>query len=205
MASARTAKAAEFISQSSTRGLVKVLRQPVLVKQPPHPPSKPPVSLILDQATLRLETAPDLSVQRGLWDVVVQADAQRSGRLRTTLVAKSLLHAGDGLTLALKVGRRDRFPAARRAATESGGGALAGALGLPADQSLNIQATGDGTSAAGRAEMYAISGQTTPLEGVAVWGKTGATVKGRVSLTASRLTKFLADRLGPGRGGGLDR
>ncbi len=176
--------------------LVQVLRQPVLTKQPPQPPSKPPVSFILDQAALRLETAPALSVQRGLWDVAAQADVRRSGHLRTAIIAKSMLHAGDGLTLALRIGHGDRF-LLRADAVESGGGALAGAIGLPTDQSLNIHASGDGTSVAGHAQMRATSGQAVPVEGVAVWGKTSTTIRGRLSLPASRLTKFFADRLGP--------
>ena len=176
--------------------LVQVLRQPLLAKQPPQPPGKLPVSLILDQVKLRLETAPALSVRRGLWDLSAGGDVRRNGRMRVALAAKSLLHDGDGLSLALRVGRGERF-FLRADAVEGGGGALAGALGLPSDQSLHVHADGDGTAALGRASLRATSGAATPLEAVADWGKAGAAVKGRVSLAASRLTKVLADSLGP--------
>jgi translocation and assembly module TamB len=177
-------------------GLIRVLRQPTLKDEPRARPGKPPVSLILDEVKLRLETAPAFSVQHGLWDVAAQADLRRNGRMRAALAAKSLLHAGDGLTLALRVGRRDRF-LLRADAVEAGGGALAGALGLPADRSLTVHAEGDGTSAAGQAQLRATSGPTTPLDGRAHWDKTGAAASGRMSLSASRLLKAFADRLGP--------
>ena len=177
-------------------GLLQVLRSPKLTIQPKAPPAKMPISVALDDAKLRLETSPAFSVQRGLWDVVAKADLRRSGHLRATVTAKSLLHAGDGLALALQIGRRDRF-LLRADAVEARHGALAGALGLPADQDLNIHAAGDGTSAAGAAHMKASLGQTTPFQADIRWGAVGASVQARASLTTSRLTQFLANRLGP--------
>jgi translocation and assembly module TamB len=176
--------------------VVRVMRAPVLAKEPPSPPSKLPVSLIFDDIKLRLETAPAISIQRGLWDIAAKVEVHRSGRIRANLVAKSGLHAGDGVTLALRIGRRQRF-LLRAEAVEAKGGALAGALGLAADQPLHIQAKGDGTSAQGAAEITAVSGGATPLDGSAAWNKAGATASVHVSLTASRLTRFFAQRLGP--------
>jgi translocation and assembly module TamB len=177
-------------------GLVRVLRQPVVEKTPPQPPSKPPVSLILDDVKLRLETEPAFSVQRGLWDVSAKTALRRSGSIRAALSAKSLLHSGDGLNLALRVGRRDRF-LLRADAVEGQGGALAGALGLPSDRALNVHADGDGTAALGQARLRAVSGADVPVDAVARWSKAGTAIDGRISLSASRLTKFFADRLGP--------
>ena len=176
--------------------LVRVMRAPVLTKEPPAPPSKLPVSLIFDDVKLRLETAPAFSIQKGVWDIAAKVEVHRSGRIRGNLVAKSGLHAGDGVTLALRIGRRQRF-LLRAEAVEAKGGALAGALGLAADQPLHIHATGDGTSAQGAAQITAISGGSTPLDGSARWGKAGLDAAVRVSLAASRLTRFFADRLGP--------
>ena len=177
-------------------GLLRIDRQPVMAKQAPQPASKMPVSIILDDLTLRLETLPALSVEHGVWDVAARGDVRRNGSVRATLKAKSLLHPGDGLTFALKVGHGQRF-LLRADAVEAGGGALAGALGLPSKQTLLLHAVGDGTSDQGQASLKATSGAQTPLLGSAAWGKGGTTVQGRVSLTASRLTAYFAERLGP--------
>jgi translocation and assembly module TamB len=177
-------------------GLVRVLRQPILSKEPTHPAGKRPVSVFLGEVKLRLETAPVLSVQRGLWDLSGGGELRRDGRMHVTLAATSLLHAGDGVLLALRVGRGERFYL-RADATEAGGGALAGALGLPSDQALRIHAVGDGVAALGHTSLRLASGSTTPLDAVADWGKAGAAVRGQVSLAASRLTKVLAESLGP--------
>lgn len=176
--------------------LLRIDRQPLLAKQPPQPASKPPVSLILDDLKLKLETAPAFSVEHGVWDVAAKGDTHRNGRVDLKLTAKSLLHAGDGLNVAFRIGHRQRF-LLRADAVEVSGGALAGALGLPSKQGLSIHAVGDGTSAQGSAGIKAISGAVTPLDATATWGKAGASMRGRVSLAASRLTAYFADRLGP--------
>ena len=183
------------IAQLNAR-LIRVLRQPIIAKQPPQASSKPPVSLILGEVKFGLETAPDFSVQRGRWDVSGKAALYRSGRVIAALDAHSLLHPGDGLTLDLRVGRHDRFRL-RADAIEAEGGALAGALGFASNQPLRVQAVGDGTSTAGQAQIRATLGSATPLDGTVGWSRAGTLLRGRVSLTASRFAKFFADRLGP--------
>ncbi len=177
-------------------GPLRVYRQPLLEKEPPQPPSKLPVSIIVDSLALRLETLPDFSIQRGLWDVSGKLILRRSGAAKGGLAARSLLHKGDGLDLAFQIGNKDRM-LLRADAVEAGGGALAGALGLPSDRRLVIHAQGDGTMAAGQLTATTVSGAETPLSLVARWDKRGATVDGRVSLAASKLTRYFADRLGP--------
>ena len=176
--------------------LVRIYRQPLAEKQPAQPPSKPPVSVIIDKLALRLETAPEFSMQRGLWDVDGKVILRRSGAAKGALTAKSLLHPGDGLDLAFQLGKKDRM-LLRADAVESNGGALAGTLGLPADRRLLIHARGDGTMAAGQLVATATSGADTPLNLTAKWDKAGLTADGRVSLAASKLTRYFADRLGP--------
>jgi translocation and assembly module TamB len=176
--------------------LVQLLRQPVMARQPPQPPSQLPMSIILDDVQTRVEMAPGFSGQRGLWDLSAHGDLRRSGAARLQLSAKSLLHAGDGATAVLRIGRHDRF-LLRIDALEAQGGALAGAFGLPANQTLIIHADGDGTAAQGAARLKAVSGVQTPVEGTAEWGKAGVKAQARVSLAASRLTRYFADRLGP--------
>lgn len=175
---------------------LQVLRAPVLSKSPQTPPSKPPVSVVLDDLRFRLETDPKVSVQHGLWDVKAKLILRRSGAARATIAAHSLLHKGDGLDLQADLGRRDRMHL-RADAAEAAGGALAGALGLPADRRLTVHADGDGTGVEGHLDARIVSGATTPLTFTAHWSKTGAAVQGRVDLAASRLTHYFAERLGP--------
>lgn len=173
-----------------------VVRAPVLTKTAAQPPSKPPVTVVLDDLRLQLETDPAFSVQRGLWDVKAKLLLRRSGHAQTRLAMHSLLHKGDGLDLDADLGRRDRLRL-HADAVESAGGALAGALGLPADRRLDIHLQGDGTMIEGGLDARVVSGAQTPLDFTARWSKAGAKVQGRLDLGASRLTHFFAERLGP--------
>jgi len=175
---------------------LRVLRAPILTKQPPGPPSKPPVTVVLDDLRLRLETDPDFSVQHGLWEVKAKVILRRSGEARAKIAAHSLLHKGDGLDLQAELGRRDRMHL-RADAVEAAGGALAGALGLPADRRLDVHADGDATGVEGHLVARVVSGAETPLDFTAHWSKAGADVRGRVNLAASRLTHYFSERLGP--------
>ena len=177
-------------------GLLQVHRAPQQTKEPAQPPSKPPVSLILNDAQVRIETDPALSVQHGLWDLKVRVELHRSGRILANMSARSLLHPGDGADLALRIGKRQRF-LLRADAVESQGGALSGVLGLAADQPLHVHAVGDGKSDAGGASLIATSGAATPIRGQARWSKAGLSLDGQIALSASRLTRYFAERLGP--------
>ncbi len=174
---------------------LQVFRAPVLTKEPQTPPQKPPVTVVLDDLRLRLETAPDFSVQHGVWDVKAKVIFRRSGEARADIAAHSVLHKGDGLDLQADIGRRDRMHL-RADAVEAAGGALAGALGLPADRRLDIHANGDANGVEGHLQARVASGGETPLDFTARWSKAGASVQGRVNLAASRLTHYFAERLG---------
>ena len=177
-------------------GLLQVHRAPQQTKEPAQPPSKPPISLILNDAQVRIETDPALSVQHGLWDLKGRVELHRSGRILANMSARSLLHPGDGADLALRIGKRQRF-LLRADAVESQGGALSGVLGLAADQPLHVHAVGDGKSDAGGASLIATSGAATPIQGQARWSKAGLSLNGQIALSASRLTRYFAERLGP--------
>ncbi len=175
---------------------LRLNRAPEMTKEPAGPASKPPVSVVLDDLRLKLETDPAISVQHGLWDVRARLILRRSGEAKANIAAHSLLHKGDGLDLQADIGRRDRMHL-RAEAVEAAGGALAGALGLPADRRLVVHAKGDATQAEGQLDALVQSGADKPLDLTARWSKTGAEVNGHVDLAASKLTKYFADRLGP--------
>ncbi len=174
---------------------LRVFRAPVLTKQPPAPPSKQPVTVVLDDLRVRLETDPEFSVQHGLWDVKAKLIFRRNGQARARVAAHSVLHRGDGLDLQAELGRRDHMRL-RADAVEAAGGALAGALGLPADRRLDVHADGDAAGPEGHLVARVVSGAETPLDFNAHWSRTGASVQGRVNLAASRLTHYFAARLG---------
>jgi len=179
-----------------TVGLVRILRAPEPTQAAGAPPGKPPVSVLLESASGRLQTAKAFSVQEGDWDVFAQGDLARSGAVRARLSARSRLHVGDGVDLILRVGRRDRF-VLRAAAVESRGGALAGALGLPADHALRIEAVGDGTARQGLASASVVSGAAQLVKAQTRWSRESLAVDGNIDLTASRLTQLWARKLGP--------
>ena len=173
-----------------------VQRMPVLEKTPSQPPGKRPVTVVLDDLRLKLDTAPQFSVQHGRWDVKGKLLLRRSGEARARLAAHSLLRQGDGLDLDGEIGWHDRMHL-RADAVEAAGGALAGALGLPADRRMEIHARGDAAAVEGQLDAHVISGATRPLDFTAHWSKAGARVQGRIDLTASRLTHYFSEHLGP--------
>ena len=70
-----------FHAEAISAGQVRVFRRPELGPAPPPSSAKPPLSLIIDRLTLRLESRPAFSVQRGLFDILASLDANRSGGL----------------------------------------------------------------------------------------------------------------------------
>ena len=80
---------------------------------------------------------------------------------------------------------------------EARGGALAGAVGLPADRAFDLKARADGKMSRGKLAAVATSGAATPLEMQGAWTPQGGQANGRIDLTASTLTRKLSGRLGP--------
>ena len=141
--------AKRFHAESIRAAAVRVLRRPVLTVEPKRPQQPNPLTVVLDEVRLSLETLPAFSTRPGLWDVAAQAVIERTGPARGRLEATSRLHKGDGASLVFDLGGTKRV-VLRLDAIEGQGGALAGAIGLPADQTLTIQARADGTAEAGQ-------------------------------------------------------
>ncbi|HEY8004416.1 MAG TPA: translocation/assembly module TamB domain-containing protein, partial [Phenylobacterium sp.] len=150
----------------------------------------------IDQAHARIEMAPAFSYVRGVYDLDLGLDETRTGDHRGRLRAESLLHPGDHLNLDYEV-------AATRPllvlvdAEEAQGGALAGALGLPADRAFTLKVAAGGKLSEGRFTAVAASGGLQPLKALGTWNKDGGDARGRISLTASTLTAPYARRFGP--------
>jgi translocation and assembly module TamB len=177
------------------------IQQLRLIRRPIRTPSgkgggRPPVSFFIDEARARIEMLPAFSVQRGLYDVDLNLVVRRRGGERGSVRAASLTSPGDHLNLQFNITRRQRLLILADA-VEAHGGALAGALGLPADQPFLLRASADGRTSAGRFTAFASSGAQRPLEASGAWSPQGGRAGGRVLLTASSLTRSFAERLGP--------
>src|SRR5262249_53111968 len=82
-------------------------------------------------------------------------------------------------------------------AVEAGGGALAGALGLAADQPFAIDATASGTTSQGQFQVTSRSGSLVPIAGSGAWTPQGGQASGQVVLAATHYLAGFQRMLGP--------
>jgi translocation and assembly module TamB len=175
-------------------GLLQVLRRPTLT--PKGKDTGLPVSFHIDAAHGRVEFKPAFSYRRGVYDLDLDLDVARAGDLNGKLRAASVLHQGDHLNLDFELAKTKPLMVLADA-EEARGGALAGALGLPATQPFSLKIAAGGKLAEGRLTAVAASGTTQPLRAVGAWNNQGGSAFGRLSLTASTLTARYAERFGP--------
>ena len=155
-----------------------------------------PVSVRIDTARARIEMTPEFALRRGVYDLSGSLDLERSGQMSGALDALSHLHAGDRVSANFNIGRDHAFRVTADA-REAQGGALAGSLGLAADQPffLTVRAAGSLTNG----EIFADSrvGSMTPLQVRGSWNKTGGAAHGVVELAASSLLTRYSAMAGP--------
>jgi translocation and assembly module TamB len=184
-----------FHAQAISAGQVRLFRRPLLGPPPPAE-GKAPLSLIIDRVTLRLESRPELSVRPGLFDITASLDVDRGGGLGGAIRAESLLRAGDGLDARFDLFLTKRLFIDARV-REGAGGAIAGALGLPADQPFDLTAKADGGRSDGQLHLRVASGAQTPARVDGAWTKTGGSAKANLLLAASSLTAPFGRAIGP--------
>lgn len=172
---------------------VRILRRPTLSAKGKD--RGLPVSFHIDQIRTRLTMEPAFSYRRGVYDVCLALDVERKGARSGKLDARSLLHAGDRLNVDFALGGKGPLRLVAQA-VEARGGALAGAVGLPADRPFRLDVRADGTASQGRFTASATTGADTPLLARGAWNPRGGEAGGRVELTASSLTRSLAQRFG---------
>ena len=175
-------------------GHLTVLRRPILGPRKPQQPN--PISVRIGRLTARVELAPAFSYRRGLFDLDGNIFIARRGGPIAEIKAYSLLHVGDHAHLRVNLSDA-RHLVIKADVVEAKGGAIAGVLGLPADLPFLVDADVGGTGTKGIIKVVATSGAEQPVEVTGGWTPAGGTAAGRVSLTASSLTKGLAARLGP--------
>ncbi|HJV40757.1 translocation/assembly module TamB domain-containing protein [Caulobacter sp.] len=173
---------------------VVVLRRPTM--GPKGKSSAAPVSVDLDAFAFRLITRPAFSGKDGDFDVAGEYEMARRGGQKGKAAVASRLHVGDHLNLDFDLGRSKTLHLVADA-TEAGGGAIAGALGLPADRPFDLKAKADGTTSRAAFTVRARSGADTPLDASGAWTPEGGSARGRLDLGASRLTQRLERMFGP--------
>jgi translocation and assembly module TamB len=173
---------------------LKILRRPTLTAKGKD--TGLPLSFHIDRAHARVELFPAFSFERGVYDLGLNLDVERSGDQRGRIRSASLLHAGDHLNLDYDIGKT-RPLLVLVDGVEARGGALAGAFGLASNQAFTLKAAASGKISEGQFIAVVSSGATQPLKARGAWAKDGGDARGIVSLTASTLTAPYAARFGP--------
>ena len=154
------------------------------------------VSVKLDQVSARVEMTPAFALRRGLYDLTGAVDLERSGAVRVTASALSLLHAGDHLNAKVDIEPSKNFRI-QGDALEAQGGALAGSLGLAANQPFALTVRAAGSVNTGQVFVDTHVGATTPLVVTATWNKAGGRARGSIDLTASGMLANYRSMVGP--------
>jgi translocation and assembly module TamB len=173
---------------------VLILRRPTLT--PKGKSGGLPVTIHVGDARLRLQTLQAFSVRPGLFDVAAGLDLRRKGGERGHVEALSLMHRGDFLKVKFDIAPRRPLDLDVEG-VEGQGGALAGALGLPADRPFRIDVKAHGVPARGTVDAVVRTGAETPLLAQGGWTRAGGMVGGRVRLAASTLTGRYVAMVGP--------
>ena len=177
---------------------VTVIRRPSLSPKGPAS-SGLPLAIDVKGLQFRLRTLPAFSTREGLYEVAGRLKLARAGKGEEgELRASSLTHLGDYLDVRFDLAPGRPLVVLAKA-LEAKGGAFAGALGLPADQSFSIDlnAAGAPLGQSGRLDLDLFSGQTRPLWAHGGWTAQGGVIAGRASLAASSLTRGYQKVFGP--------
>jgi translocation and assembly module TamB len=181
-------------AESLTARQVRVYRRPVLEEREDKPRRDLPVAIRIDDARFRLITDPAFSVRPGDYSVKARTRVARNGPVWAQVDALSLLHPGDGLATTVDF-RGGRFNVTADA-IEEGGGALAGALGLPADQAFLLRLRANGRKELANLQLQTRSGRLAPIVAEGRWDRSGGHLKAGLDLTASSLTRPYVERIG---------
>jgi len=155
-----------------------------------------PVSVRIDDIRARVEMTPAFAFRQGDYALSGAVDLERSGAVRLNVDAQSRLRAGDHLTAKVDV-EHDKTFKVDVDAREAQGGALAGMLGLAADQPFLMTAHAAGSLRQGQVRIDTRVGQTSPLEVAGGWTPAGGAAKGDIELGASSLLAHYRDMVGP--------
>lgn len=176
------------------------VRQLQLIRRPTLTPAGKeggmPVSFHIDHGRGRLVLQPGFAERQGAYDLDFRLNVERAGGQEGRVRVISVARPGDHLNADFDVGT-SRPLLINVDAVEAQGGALAGALGLPAAQPFSLRVAATGRTSQGRFVAEGLSGGSRPLQAQGSWDQQQGQASGRLSLSASKLTAGLAQRLGP--------
>ena len=181
-------------ADSVTARVVHVYRRPILKEDEKKPKKDLPVSIRIDDARFRLVTDEAATVRKGDYSVRAQTRVARSGPIWAQVDALSLLRRGDGLTATVRM--RDKQFLVAADAIEAAGGALAGALGLPANEVFVMRVRADGRREAANLSVQTRSGGIAPVVADGRWDEQGGHLRAGLDLTASSHTRPYVARIG---------
>jgi translocation and assembly module TamB len=182
-----------FTADSIEAQSIRLIRRPTLTAKGKD--TGLPVSFQIGKAHARVELLEGFSYRHGVYDLDLALDVERAGGQRGQVRAASVLHPGDHLNLDFDIAPT-RPLVLLADAEEAQGGALAGALGLPADRPFVLKVAAGGKTSEGRFTALATSGALVPLSAQGAWNPAGGEARGRILLTASTLTRGWARRIG---------
>jgi translocation and assembly module TamB len=174
--------------------LVTVLRRPEVERTAPG--AKSQLSVHLGKVVTELELLPAFSSRYGLYNVNGGFDLRGAGGMAGHARVASLTHVGDHADADFDLGR-DKTIRLKLTAEEADGGALAGSLGLAADQPFGVVASADGTTSQGRFQVTSRSGQIVPINGAGAWNPNGGQASGHIALASSKYLTGYRQMLGP--------
>ncbi|HEY7901395.1 MAG TPA: translocation/assembly module TamB domain-containing protein [Caulobacteraceae bacterium] len=155
-----------------------------------------PVSVHVDRLTARVEMAPKFSGQPGDYDLHGHLALDRDGTANIGIVANSRQALSDHLDAQFAISRRKAFQLSADL-TEPAGGALAGMIGLPANQPFRLTARAAGDLKAGKVSVDSRLADSRPLILNGAWSEAGGQASGDVDLAASSLLSGYIDLIGP--------
>ncbi len=142
-----------------------------------------------------VETKEELSIKRGEWALKGDFKVHHNHDFRAKGGIVSVNRPKDNAFVDIDARKKHPLKVLVRA-QEADGGALAGLLGLDANQSLFIDADIDGSVEKGNAKINALNGANEIIKLDGNWHEKIGDINGRANLAVSKFTKSLGDILG---------
>ncbi|HUO11831.1 MAG TPA: translocation/assembly module TamB domain-containing protein, partial [Caulobacteraceae bacterium] len=177
-------------------GKLTLARKPVENPAPTGGQGSSPVSLRLAKLSARVQLLPAFSDRYGLYDVTAFGELRRVGGVAATVHIASRTHEGDRVDAVVDAGRNKSIYLELHG-HEAGGGAIAGALGLAANQPFEIDASAHGTTSEGSFRAASRSGAIEPIVGTGAWSPKGGQGQGSIVLSSTKLLSGYQQMLGP--------
>ena len=195
---------AEWDSLALTRALihiikaeangVRIYRRPIL-SAPGKPLKRYLLALRIDMAKSPIESFEGFSTVHGIGGAAGKLELHHNKNFKLKAKLISIRRFSDGASIDIET--HDRVPVySFISANESSGGAIAGALGLDAAQSLLINSRLWAKKDTGKIDTIGLSGGRKFADIKGDWNKAGGAITGNIDFSASSLTRKTAVMFG---------